>query len=103
MHDEPQARDDLPVANSSPDDILDCVIIGAGPAGLTALEYLARFHRRVVALGAKGPQPRLLWIDRTYNLPGYPQGIPGPLMLRRLRDQAEEYGGIVRDETAKEL
>lgn len=83
--------------------IYDCVIVGAGPGGLTALEYLARFHRRAVVLGAKGPTPRLAWIDRTYNLPGYPQGISGTAMLKRLREQAEEYGGEVRDEIATRL
>lgn len=76
--------------------LLDCAIIGAGPAGLTALEYLARFHRRAVALGASGPKPRLLLIDRTYNLPGYPEGVNGQVLLRRLRAQAEEMGGTVR-------
>ncbi len=86
--------------NGATSDLLDCVIVGAGPAGLTALEYLARFHRRAVVLGAHGPAPRLLYIDRTYNLPGYPDGIAGSAILRRLHEQAEEYGGTVREETA---
>lgn len=85
------------------DTLFDCVIVGAGPAGYTTLEYLARFHRRAVVLGAKGPTPRLLWIDRTYNLPGYPNGIAGSAILARLREQAEEYGGTVREETATEI
>lgn len=77
------------------DAILDCVVVGAGPAGLTALEYLARFHRSAVAIGAGGPRPRLTWIDRTYNLPGYPEGVPGSVLLARLRVQAEAMGGRV--------
>jgi thioredoxin reductase (NADPH) len=81
-------------------DRYDCVILGAGPAGLTALTYLARFHRRAVALGAGGPRPRLLLIDRSYNLPGYPEGIPGHILLRNLRAQAEENGGEVRMDIA---
>jgi thioredoxin reductase (NADPH) len=81
----------------------DCVILGAGPAGLTALTYLARFHRRVVALGARGPRPRLLLIDRSYNLPGYPDGIPGAVLLKRLREQAEEMGGEVRDAVSRRV
>jgi thioredoxin reductase (NADPH) len=83
--------------------VLDCAIIGAGPAGLTALEYLARFHRQAVALGAGGVKPRLLLIDRTYNLPGYPEGIPGKTLLDRLRTQAENMGGQVRAETAERI
>ncbi len=82
---------------------LDCVILGAGPAGLTALTYLARFHRRAVALGASGPRPRLLLIDRSYNLPGYPEGIAGAALLRRLREQAEEMGGQLLDTTARRV
>ncbi|HEX8551894.1 MAG TPA: NAD(P)/FAD-dependent oxidoreductase [Abditibacteriaceae bacterium] len=81
----------------------DCVVVGAGPAGLTALEYLARFHRKAVALGAGGNKPRLLSIDRTYNLPGYPEGVPGATLLARLREQAETMGGEVRDETATHI
>jgi thioredoxin reductase (NADPH) len=85
-------------SNSEPPQ--DCVIIGAGPAGLTAAEYLARFHRRVVTLGVGGPTPRLLSIDRTYNLPGYPSGVPGAVLLARLREQAEAMGALLREETA---
>lgn len=86
-----------------PNEPYDCVVLGAGPAGLTALTYLARFHRRAVALGAAGPRPRLLYIDRTYNLPGYPEGVPGKVLLRRLREQAEEYGGEVWDTVARRV
>lgn len=102
QHDDPRGRESAPPTDNR-NDIYDCVIVGAGPGGLTALEYLARFHRRAVALGAKGPTPRLAWIDRTYNLPGYPQGISGTVMLARLREQAEEYGGEVRDEIATRI
>jgi thioredoxin reductase (NADPH) len=84
-------------------DPLDCVILGAGPAGLAALTYLTRFHRRAVALGAAGPRPRLLLIDRSYNLPGYPEGIPGDVLLRRLREQAEEFQGQVLDTVARRV
>src|SRR6185437_1950519 len=83
--------------------VLDCVVVGAGPAGLTALTYLARFRRKVVALGGKGPRPRLTLIERSYNLPGYPEGIPGSVMLHRLREQAEENGGIMLDATARSV
>jgi thioredoxin reductase (NADPH) len=90
-------------AATSDDTLFDCVIVGAGPAGLTSLEYLARFHRSAVVLGAQGPPPRLLWIDRTYNLPGYPNGVAGAAILARLREQAEEYGGTIRGETAVDI
>src|SRR5688500_10928415 len=89
---------------ASDDELLDCAILGAGPAGLTALTYLARFHRRVVALdGSRSIRPRLLLIDRSYNLPGYQQSIPGIRLLQNLREKAHEVGGVVRESAAQEV
>lgn len=77
-------------------DALDCLIIGAGPAGLTAATYLQRFRRRVRVID--GGSSRAALIPRSHNCPGYPDGIPGPELLQRLRAQAERYGAdIVRD------
>ena len=69
---------------------LDCLIIGAGPAGLTAAIYLARFHLslRVVDEG----RSRAGWIPCTRNVPGFPDGISGNELLERMRAQAEKYG-----------
>ena len=73
---------------SEPD--LDCLIVGGGPAGLTAAIYLARFHMsaRVVDAG----RSRASSIPCTRNLPGFPDGISGDELLRRMREQAEKYG-----------
>ena len=72
------------------DDAIDCLIIGAGPAGLTAAIYLARFHLsiRIVDDGAS----RAAGIPRTRNHAGYPGGIAGTDLLRLMREQAEEFG-----------
>lgn len=64
----------------------DCAIIGAGPAGLTAATYLKRYHRDVLVFD--GGESRARWIPRTHNCPGYPNGISGNDLLKRLRDQA---------------
>ena len=69
--------------------ILDCVVIGAGPGGLTAAIYLARYLRDVVVV--EDSRSRALWIPRSHNCPGYPDGIPGPELLERLRQQAARY------------
>ena len=69
---------------------LDCLIIGAGPAGLTAAIYLARFRRRI-ALVDSG-HSRASYIPRTRNYPGFPDGISGDELLERLRAQAARYG-----------
>lgn len=73
---------------------LDCIVIGAGPGGLTAAIYLARYLRQVVVV--EDGRSRALWIPRSHNCPGYPEGIPGPELLARLRRQAARYGAPVR-------
>ena len=74
----------------SPADPLDCLIIGAGPAGLTAATYLARFRRRILVIDAGHSRAR--WIPTSHNCPGFPFGVAGPELLKKLRTQAEEYG-----------
>lgn len=71
----------------------EVLIVGAGPAGLTAATYLARFRRRVLV--ADGGAPRAGWIPVSHNMPGFPDGIAGDAILKRMTDQAEEYGAVV--------
>jgi thioredoxin reductase (NADPH) len=72
----------------------DCLIIGAGPAGLSAATYLARYRRDVCCVEA-GPS-RASYIPATHNLAGYPDGIAGEELLRRLREQAALHGVVPR-------
>lgn len=83
--------DDVADAVSGPDP--EVLIIGAGPAGLTAATYLARFRRRVLV--ADGGPPRALWIPVSHNLPGFPQGITGEAIVRRMTEQALEYDAVI--------
>ena len=73
---------------------VDCLVIGAGPAGLTAAIYLARFRRSLAIID--GGQSRAALIPRSHNCPGYPDGIAGPDLLERLRRQGSRYGVDVR-------
>lgn len=79
----------------TPDEPLDCLIVGGGPAGLTAAIYLGRFHRRVVVVD-KG-EGRLQMIPRSHNHPGYPEGVTGVNLLQDMREQARRYGATLLD------
>src|SRR4051812_42210778 len=68
--------------------LLDCAVIGAGPAGLTAAIYLKRFLRSVCVFGSG--RSRAEWISKTKNLIGYDKGISGPELLSRLKNQTQE-------------
>ncbi|WP_185999024.1 NAD(P)/FAD-dependent oxidoreductase [Novosphingobium aerophilum] len=72
----------------------DCLIVGAGPAGLTAAIYLARFRLRVEIVDAG--KSRAALIPRTHNHAGYPGGIPGRELLSLMRKQASEFGASAR-------
>lgn len=71
----------------------EVLIVGAGPAGLTAATYLGRFRRRVLV--AHDEPSRACWIPISHNMPGFPKGITGDAILSRMREQAEEYGAVV--------
>jgi thioredoxin reductase (NADPH) len=71
------------------DELLDCLIVGGGVAGLTAAVYMGRYKRR--ALMVDDDRSRLKLIPRTRNVPGFPDGIEGPELLARLRAQAARY------------
>jgi len=69
--------------------LFDCLIIGGGPAGLTAALYMARF-RRSVALIDNG-RSRAGLIPLSHNFPGFPDGVTGPGLLGRLNEQLSGY------------
>ena len=69
---------------------VECLIIGGGPAGLTAATYLGRFRRRVLLIDSGAS--RAMWIPVTHNLIGFTEGISGPALLDRMRAQAILYG-----------
>lgn len=80
---------------------VDCLVIGAGPAGLTTAVYLSRFHRRVLV--ADGGRSRASLIPRSHNYPGFPPGISGMDLLDRLREQALRYGAIIEQGRVESL
>ena len=82
-------------------DIDDCIIVGAGPAGLTAAIYLARYHLsiRLFDCGTS----RASWIPTSHNHAGFPDGINGEELLKRMREQAAKYGALREPKRVTEL
>ena len=72
----------------------DVLIIGAGPAGLTAAIYLGRFRRRCLVL--EDGHSRARWIPASHNIPGFTAGIGGSEFLCALKEQALKYGAQIR-------
>jgi thioredoxin reductase (NADPH) len=70
--------------------LFDCLIIGAGPAGLTAATYLGRYRRNSIIVDSGCSRASL--IPRSHNCPGFPFGVSGKELLSRLRHQATNYG-----------
>lgn len=73
--------------------MLDCLIVGGGPAGLTAAIYLSRFRRDIRVIDAGSSRASL--IPTSHNYPGFPEGIGGRELLARLREQARRYGTVL--------
>lgn len=83
------------------EDVLDCLIVGGGPAGLMAATYLGRFRRRVLVVDAGDSRAR--WIPITRNCPGFPDGITGVDLLARMREQAVRYRARIVNETVHDI
>lgn len=82
-------------------DALDCLVIGGGPAGLTAAIYLARFHLSVVVIDRGHGRARS--IPRTHNHAGFPEGIDGDSLVDRMLEQATGFGAISRSGEVTDL
>ena len=81
--------------------IHDALIVGAGPAGLTAAIYLRRFLRDIIVVhdGASRAQ----WIPKSHNFPGFVGGVSGRELLARLQAQLDTFGGGLLNDRVLEL
>ncbi|HJW57394.1 MAG TPA: NAD(P)/FAD-dependent oxidoreductase, partial [Burkholderiaceae bacterium] len=84
-----------------PADMLDCLIVGAGPGGLAAAIYLARFRRKIRVIDAGNSRASLIPVS--HNYPGFPGGISGNELLQRLRQQALIYCSDIRSGKVQDI
>src|SRR5579862_3574167 len=75
----------------------DVIILGSGPAGLTAAIYATRASLKTLVIAGEKWGGQLMLTTLVENFPGFPEGIQGPDLMANMRKQAEHFGAEIVD------